>query len=305
MNTQFTSPKGFGEILDQTFRLSKNKFKDFFLIALIFGGPIYIIQAIIQLSSGINFFREVGEGDAWFEQILASFKDPTYTETPTNLGQDISLLIVGLLSVLLLPIAQAAIMFAINHIRKNEDYTIGQVIKEAFGRFWPIIGSSILFGLIVFGLVIVPIIAIVMIGFVVSAVNPLLAIGLGILIFLGAAVGIGLLLTRWSFYFGSVVFDKQSPGFARSWRLSTGRTWKLMGLYIIFYMIISSISFAVETSLGLALGNSVLLMLIVNIVSLVTMMILSVGYTIMYLDLKTRHEADDLKDLIEDYNIEK
>jgi hypothetical protein len=31
-------------------------------------------------------------------------------------------------------------------------------------------------------------------------------------------------------------------------------------------------------------------------------MIFSVGYAVMYLDLKVRHDADDLKEMIEDYD---
>ena len=48
MDERFNRPKGFGEILDLTFSLSKNKFRDFFFISLIFMGPIYLIQALIS-----------------------------------------------------------------------------------------------------------------------------------------------------------------------------------------------------------------------------------------------------------------
>jgi len=54
-------------------------------------------------------------------------------------------------------------------------------------------------------------------------------------------------------------------------------------------------------TLGIVLGNSVLLTLISNLVTLVTTMIFSVGYGVMYLDLKTRNDADDIKEMLEDY----
>ncbi|WP_078548793.1 hypothetical protein [Litchfieldia alkalitelluris] len=303
MNNQFTSPKGFGEILDHTFRLAKNRFKDFFMIMIILVGPIYLLQAIIQMFAGTNLFRETGTGGAWYEQIMTSFEDPAYIgETPSLVGE-LGAVFVGLLSLILLPVAQAAIMYAINHIKFNEEYTVGSVIKRAFSRFWPIIGSSILFGLILFGLIAVPLIVITTGGFILSTANPMLAIGLGIIIFLGSAVGIGFLVTKWSFYFGSVVIDEEAPGLTRSWHLTFGRTWILMGIFIIFYLIISSVSFGIELTFGAIFGNSVLFTLIVNLVSLITTMILSVGYTIMYLDLKTRHDGDDLKEMIEQYEI--
>lgn len=301
MDKKFTTPKGFGEILDHTFQLTKNHFKDFFMILLIFMGPVYLLQAILQLSSGTSFFREVGSGGVWFEQILSSFEE-TGTFDSSSLGADIGLIVVGLISAILAPVAEAAILFTINHVRKNEDYTVGSVIKQAFSRFWPMIGSSILFFLITIGVIIIPLGIVGVVGGVVATmVNTVLGILLGIVLFIGSAVGIGLLLTRWSFYFGSVVLDKDSPGLGRSWRLSRKRTWALMGLYIVFYFIISSISFGVQMTFGIVLGNSVLLTLISNLVTLVTTMIFSVGYGVMYLDLKTRHDADDIKEMLEDY----
>ena len=301
MDKKFTTPKDFGEILDHTFQLTKNRFKDLFMILLIFMGPVYLFQAILQLLSGTSFFREVGSGGAWFEQILSSYEE-TGTFDSSSLGADIGLIVVGLISAILAPVAEAAILFTINHVRKNEDYTVGSVIKQAFSRFWPMIGSSILFFLITIGIIIIPLAIVGVIGGVVATmVNTVLGILLGVVLFLGFAVGIGLLLTRWSFYFGSVVLDKDSPGLGRSWRLSRKRTWALMGLYIVFYFIISSISFGVQMTLGIVLGNSVLLTLISNLVTLVTTMIFSVGYGVMYLDLKTRNDADDIKEMLEDY----
>lgn len=301
MDSKFTKPKGFGEILDHTFTLSKNHFKDFFLILLILMGPVYLLQAIIQLATGTSFFREAGTGNDWFEQMLSSFEE-TETIDTSSLAADLGMLVVGLISIILFPVAEAAVLLALNHIRKNEEFTVGAMIKQAFSRFWPIFGSTLLFGLIAFGLILVPIAAIGFTGYFGYQINPFLGIGLGLLLFLGFAVGIGYLLTRWSFYFGSVVIDRESPGLTRSWRLTRKRTWTMIGLYIVFYIIISSVSFAFQASFGVVLGNSVLLSIITNIITLFTTLLFSVGYGVMYFDLKTRHDADDLKEMIEEYN---
>ncbi|MGG3560709.1 hypothetical protein ABES03_03690 [Neobacillus rhizosphaerae] len=304
MDTKFNKPKGFGEILDHTFSLSKSRFKDFFRILLLLMGPLYLLEAIVQLASGTSFFRAVGTGGAWYEQMLSSFEE-TGTFDSSSLGADVGVILVGLISLILGPVAEAAILFAIDHVRKNEEYTVGTVIKQAFSRFWPMIGSSILFGLIVFAIILVPIIIITLIVVIGVEIHPVISILGAILLFLGCAVAVGLLLTRWSFYFGSVVLDKESPGMARSWRLTKKRTWPLMGLYIVFYLIISSIGFAVQMTFGIILGNSVLLSIISNIATLFTTLIFSVGYGVMYLDLKLRHDADDLKEMIDDYNLVK
>ena len=301
MDVKFNKPKGFGEILDHTFSLSKNRFKEFFMILIIFLGPVYFLEAIFQIAAGTSFFRQVGTGNNWFEKNLSSFVDTGAIDS-SSLGVDISLIVVTLFSALLFPVAEAAILFAINHIRKEEEFSVGSVIKQAFSRFWPMLGSNILFGIITFAIIIIPIL-IVVFSFAVlaSSENTIVLILLGILLFFAGAIGIGLLLTRWSFFFGSVVLDKTSPGFTRSWRLSKNRTWASMGLYIVFYIIVSIVSVAVQMVFAALLGTSVLYTMISNLASLFTTMIFSVGYAVMYLDLKTRHDADDLKDLIEDY----
>ena len=299
MNEKFNRPKGFGEILDLTFSLSKNKFRDFFLILLIFMGPIYLIQALIRLASGVSFFREIGVSGAWYEKIIAGFE----VAESTNLVADLGISFVGFISLFLFPVASAAILLAVNQIRKNEEYTIGSVIKQAFSRFGPIIGSTILFSLIIFGLFIVPAITIGITIAVAAVTLPTVGIIFSIILLLVAAVGIGYLLTRWSFYFGSAVLGEGSPGFTRSWRLTRKRGWTLIGLYIVFALIITFISGAIEVTFGLFLGNSVLLSMIVSLASIFTTLIFSVGFAVMYLDLKVRHDADDLKEMIEDYNV--
>ena len=87
VDEKFNRPKGFGEILDLTFSLSKNKFRDFFIILLIFMGPIYLLQALIRLASGVSFFREIGVSGAWYEKIISGFE---VTES-TNLGADLGI----------------------------------------------------------------------------------------------------------------------------------------------------------------------------------------------------------------------
>jgi len=287
--------------LDHTFSLSKNRFKEFFMILLVFMGPVYLLQAIIQMATGTSFFRESGTGGQWYEQLLSNL-DSSGSFDSSSLGTDLGLVVVGFVSLLLFPVAEAAILFAIQHIQKEEEYTVSSVIKKAFHRFWPILGSSILFGLILLGIILIPILIVAFSGATLAAADhPVLGILVGLLLFIGFAVGVGLLITRWSFYFGSVVLDKVSPGFTRSWRLSRKRTWVLFGLYIVFYLIVSIISFAVQLTFGALLGDSVLLGLISNLASLFATMIFSVGYGVMFLDLKTRNDADDLKELIEDY----
>lgn len=298
MNETFNKPKRFGEILDHTFRLSKNRFSDFFKILLILVGPLYLIQAIVQLMSGASFLRESRSGDSWYEGFLAGIDE---SAASTSLAEDLTLLVIGLATLVLFPIAQAAILFAIDHIRKNEDYTVGSVIREAFSRFWPIFGSSLLFGVIIFGAIFIPLVMSGFVAFAGAGGDLVVSIIFSVILFLGFFLALALLLTRLSFYLAAVAFGEDVPGLAGSWQLTKNRTWKLFGLYLVFYLIIGCISVATEALFGMFLGNSVLFTLLVNLVTLFTTMILSVGYAVMYMDLKVRHNADDLKEMIEEY----
>ncbi|WP_226036841.1 hypothetical protein [Aquibacillus saliphilus] len=299
MNEQFNKPKGFGEILDHTFRLAKNHFSDFFMILLILIGPIYLLQALTQLLSGTNLFREVGTGDNWLDQIITSFDQGAPT---TSIGADIGIVFLGLASIILLPVAQVAIFYTVNHIMRNEEYMVGSVIKQAFSRFWPIFGSSLLMAVIAFVMIIIPIASAFLVGFVSSFIDPILGVFAGIILFLGLGLVVALLLVRWSFYLGVVAFGKEAPGLSKSWNLTRKRTWVIVGLYLILALIIGSISAAVEVPVMLILGDSVLYSIIINVVSLVTTMIFAVAYAVIFFDLKLRVGADDLKEMIEDYN---
>ncbi|WP_404452165.1 hypothetical protein LG329_17700 [Virgibacillus necropolis] len=299
MNEQFSKPKGFGEILDHTFRLVKNRFSDFFLILLILIGPIYLLQALTQLVSGKNLFREVGAGGNWLDQFVASFDQGA--ATTSSVGADLAFILLGLPHIILLAVAQVAILYMVNHIRKNEDYTVGSVIKKAFSRFWAILGSTLLNLLIWISIIVVPLIILIFIGVAGSFVDPIAGIGISIILFIALGLVIALLLIRWSFYLGVVAFGGDAPGLSRSWNLTRKRSWFLLGLYIILGLITAIIGSAVEIPVTLLLGNSVLYGVIINIVSIFTTIIFSVGYAIMYFDLRIRVNADDIKDMIDDY----
>ncbi|MCA1059974.1 hypothetical protein LCL96_13640 [Rossellomorea aquimaris] len=306
MNVQFSKPKRFGEILDHTFRLSKNHFKDFFLIFLILLGPVYVLQALIELAAGVDFFRTVGSGETWFDGIVNSFSGEFSAETgqDVNLAEEMGAGLIGLITMILTPIAQAAILFTLNHMRKNEEYSVKLVLKEAFSRFWPIIGSSILFVLIIFGLIFIPIVSGIFAGvFSAAFLDP----GVGIIVtaiilFLVLALVIAYLCTRWSFYLGAAAIEQDAPGLGRSWRLTKKRVFTIIGLYIVFALIIGIVSTAFEFTFGLVLGNSVLYRMIINVVTLFTSMLGAVGFGVIFFDLKTRHDADDLNEMIDDYH---
>ncbi|EDL64932.1 glycerophosphoryl diester phosphodiesterase membrane domain-containing protein [Bacillus sp. SG-1] len=316
MNSQLNRPKGFGEILDQTFRLSKKRFLDFFMIFLILLGPIYLLQALFELMAGVNFFRQTGAGGNWFEQFMINFEEAPETEpiSAASVGAGIASALLGIVSTFFTVIAGAAILIGVNHIRKNEEFTAGSAIKQAFKRFWPLVGSSILFGLIIIGMIAVPLMVVGFSGFFIagfggaftgeSFAGSIVTILFMIVLLLAGAVGIGYLVTRWSFYLGVVTIDKKAPGIGRSWNLTKGRGWVAFGVFLVLMLITGVVTAAFELTFGLALGYSVLYSILINLVTMLTSIITSVGFAVMFFDLKIRNEAEDLQEMIEDYKQE-
>lgn len=298
MNSQFSRAKKFSEILDHTFQLCKNNFSTFFLILLFTLGPLYLLEAILLVARGTGFFIHTGTGANYLEQILAGM-DETF-ET----GADISG-IVNLGMLFLLPLSMAAILLAVKRIKDGESFTPGSIIKQAGVRYGPLLGSSVIIGLIFFVVVFVMIIALIFPMFI-----PLLtlefesAIGtiiLMLLLFLGIGLLVFLWFTRWSFYLAAVLFREGFPGIGYSWRLTKKNTWRIAGLFIIITLITSIITGAVDMILVFILGNSVLYTIISSVVVMITYMISSVAYAVIYFDLKLRHEGDDLRKMIDDY----
>lgn len=299
MNEQLNRPKGFGEILDTTFRLCKSRFTDFFTIALVLIGPVYLLQVLILMLSGTSFFREAGPGNGFMDQIMAEMEQEP---TTADLFADLANGLVGMLTMVAIPFAAAATLFAVNHLRKNETFTPGAVIKQALSKFGQILASSIVYGLIVSGIVFVPVFVITILTVIAAVIHPIAGIAVGVILFAGVGIGALLLLPRWSFFLGATIFENNIPGLSRSWRMTDKHTWKLAGLYIVLSVITFGIGFAIEAAIIFVLGLSVLYTIIVNLVGLFTTMIFVVGYAVVYFDLKAKHDADDLKGMIADYD---
>ncbi|WP_047983931.1 hypothetical protein [Ornithinibacillus californiensis] len=299
MEEYFSKPKSFGAVLDQTFRLSKNNFSTFFMIMLIVVGPLILLDALVSLIGGYGLFRDVANGGSFFEQLTNTIDESIYA-TPT-LGESLGEMIVGLGTIVLYPIAQAAIILAIDAQRRKEEYTAGSVIKKAFSRFWPIFASSLLFGVIVFGLIFFPTLLISGVVAVTVMINPIVGIFFGIVLFLAVASVIAFLLTRWGLYLPAVVFERCAPGLGRSWNLTRRNFWRTFGLIVVIGLIVIIISTVFELLFTALLGYSVLYTILLNIITIIATMFFSVGYALIYFDLKLRNDGDDLMDMIDNY----
>lgn len=303
MEEHFSRPKSFGSVLDQTFRISKNNFLTFFLVFLIIVGPLILIDALLSLVSGTSFFRDMASGSTFLDQLVNTVDEGLYGTT--TVFDDLRTIIIGLGALVLYPLATAAVILAIDAQRRQEEFTAGSLLKESFTRFWPIVGSSLLFGVIGFGLIFVPTFIIVMITTVGLIIDPVFGIFMGVVLFLAAAVVGAFLLTRWGLYLPAVVFEPCAPGLGRSWQLTRKNFWRTFGLLVVIGLIAMIISFVFEVILTLLLGYSVLYSILIDIISIITMMFFSVGYGLIYFDLKLRNDGDDLMEMIDNYETTK
>ncbi|WP_100011749.1 glycerophosphoryl diester phosphodiesterase membrane domain-containing protein [Lentibacillus sediminis] len=290
-------PKRFGEILDVAFRLSKQHFSKFFLIVLLLIGPLYLLRSLTLLMGGTSFFRETANGSNFLEQTLNSF---TMT-TDTTLAQGLAGSFIDILTIFFIPVAYAAVLLAVARLKNGEDFAVGEVIKQAFSKYWSLLGGTLLFALIAFAMIFVPLIAVIIVGTISMFADPIAGILIILILGLGIGLTAGYFLMRWSFFLGFTVFEDRVPGLGDSWRLTKGNSWKVFGLFIIFFLIFAAIGLAVDAILVMLLGNSVLYSIMVNLVTLFTSMIFMVGYAVIYFDLNVRHDGADLEHMIDDY----
>lgn len=296
LDNLFERPKRFSEILDLTFQLSRKHFASFMKILLIIIGPFILIEAAISLFSGVNFFRGIGEGVTFLERFVNTITEEEFLLQGNELWNTIFLFI----TVLFYPFAMAAILYAVNNIRKGETYSIGDVIKRAFSRFFPLLGSNILFFLILLGMLVFLIFVLFMIFSVIFTVlSEFVGFWLTFILIIAFYFIIAFFVTRLSFYLGVVVIDDIKPGFGRSWRLTKQRWLPLLGIYFVLSIITSIINSMAQLTFVAFLGYSVLYLLLENLIILFTWMIISVAYAVVFFDLKVRHDGDDLIEMID------
>jgi hypothetical protein len=298
-----TKPRSFGEILDYTFSISKKNFGPLFLVLLVLSLPMYIFDYLFMLLSGISIFREPLEGGLGEGFIDSAATTQEIVANNLGLEMEIIYLILSiLLSFILYPMAQASIIIATSKFMKQESWGKSQVIKGAFSRFFPLVGSTALVG-IIFGVVFfVGFLLLGMMGgmsFARDGFGPGLIITIILaLVFLGA---LAFFAVKLSMFFASVVFQKVAPGLSKSWKLTKGRFFAILGLFIVFTIIAFLLTSVFEGVSVFLLGGSVLGRILTDVASIITTLFLMVGYTVLFFDLKARNEADDLKDMIASY----
>ncbi|MCL2337993.1 MAG: hypothetical protein FWC60_11310 [Firmicutes bacterium] len=269
---------GFGEILDVIFQTVKSNLKGMLLITFLFFAPAVVIQLIgLQIGSfAIIFLSSIIFMIAYF-------------------------------------LAMASVMLIVRDVRQEKDWNLREIARQARSRFWPLLGASILFGLLVFAIVLVLILIFGIFGGSIAGLAMVLgggsvSPGVGILgafgVFIMTVVFFVVyifLMVRFSFYFPAVVFGESPPALSRSWRLTQNNVWRLIGLYIVitlFMLVIVMGPIFLLAKLSIPL---VLTRLVQAILDIIYYVFYAAAMAVVYFDLVVRNEAGDLLDLTARY----
>ncbi|SHN31201.1 hypothetical protein [Gracilibacillus kekensis] len=299
MNENTNKPLGFGEILDQTFRIIKTRFKTLFMITFLIMVPVFALQALILSLSGRDLITSSDPGQNLLDQIVTnadSFANSTVQE-------DFTSMFVNLILIFATPLIAGAIIWTVKLTRESKDTLFAKdMIKRAMPRYWPMFWSTLLIGLMLFGFIIIVFMLTGLSSIMFMFIDPIFGVIMMFTISTLMFIGVGLLFTRWSLYLPAILFEKVAPGLSKSWRLTKRQTWKFFGLFLVLFIITGIITTVLQLPL-IFLGNSVLFYLLTNIISIVTSIVTIVGYAVMYFDSTTRREATDLKEMISEYDV--
>ena len=310
-------PLGFGRILDRSFQLYRNHFVKIILLSLILYSPIYLISALMQGIIGSNSPElDLSKFTEIFSNMEAG-KAPPVTNYDSGM---FGIAILGGLAMIyfmigLVPIGIASMLFLVESIYMGQEFRLGDILKRAFKRFWPLFGKSILYVLMIAGIMFVCFFSITILGVVItiaglsgSAVgatgnpfsNPATLVTFLVVIFT-CVVFIGVLVSffaiRWGFFLPPTAFNQQDAGLGKSWSMTKGSFWRLFAVFFTLTLVTYGLTFAVALGAELLPGNA--LSVLINVLSNVFVSpLFLIVYAVCYFDLQVRREGKDLESML-------
>jgi hypothetical protein len=245
--------------------------------------PLTLIEEILVRASGSPAFPGI---------------DPTVpaTEVPEIdvVPLVISMVVLILQLVIARPFLTAAILRAIAGAYLGEPVSVGQAYSFALRRIGPILW--VLF-LSVAGVVAVFVVPVLVTGVLAQSD----AVWIGVLMFIAAFVFAAILWVRWMFGPSAVVVEDRrgTAALSRSWRLSIGSFWKILGTTLLALLltqlvggVLTGVAFAfafVEGPIGAVLAAAA-----TAAAAILTEPFAAAVTVLLYFDMRIRKEAMDL-----------
>ena len=272
-------PMTLGELLGATFRFIKKHFLALALITFALEGPYYLFDLI-----GSAFATQ----SDLTKNIITSFTDYFTGRTGKlsfdfhwSLQQCLFFFLSSLCYIFLTPMAFASIVALLKKDEKNQTATAQRAMTFAFSRYWPLIGSNVVYAFIFYGLLVL---AGLLIFWVSLAVGPITFI-----LFLVVAAFLIFLDTRWSFFAPAVLFGEAVPGLKKSWQLTKDHFWRLFLWFIVLNIIATIIESILNFLFGLLFEAELVREALKDIIALFVHFIPNVSIAFMYFDLLARN----------------
>jgi hypothetical protein len=297
VQTPMLRPLGVGDVLDRTFTVYRSKPLLFIALSAIW--YLLLILTLIFLAVAV------------FAGTLNTFVQQAGSSNPQLVGEVIAGVVVFgivavVLAILMLAAQSAALVYAGGQRYLARDVTIG----EAFRAGLSAAGRLFLAGLAVF----FAILAMWVVVFIAAGVVAFLARGAGAVAFIViglavivAIVGTFYLAASWLIAPVIVVVEKMGPlaALSRSWRLSEGNRWRIIGiqallgiLNLVLSILIAGIFGALDAGGG-ETGQLGVATVVENLVNFASTIIWApvewIAFTVLYYDLRVRKEAFDLQ----------
>lgn len=280
MNFQFDQPKTFKELIDMISILISKRFNKLFSIVLFLIGPLLIPQYVFLFLSKKPFIGKMMGAD---DMRLAILEKLSY---PIMEGRfEFYARIVNYLTFLVLPFIFMAIILAISQLTRNYEFTVGSVIKDSLSEFSYIISGY-------FGFAILSIIAyfsptIVIKPIVANIIEALSTWGVPLsYVFVITVYAILVFVFIRIIFFIPNAFESDLPGFKESWYLTRNKIVRTMALAIILFSIYFLFRKMLESLFIFLVGDSILLIMIMDAYLLVSLLFFAVSYAVLYLDLE-------------------
>lgn len=314
----FERPMGIGAILDRSFQIYRKHFTVTFLLMLLFFGPIYLLQNLVLFDvSSVSLLPESGETIA---DSIDRFAEASGSGDELRIGLLLfSFLLMPLYMLAVFPAAVSSQLHLVRAAANGASVGFKELLRSSFSRYWPMVGNTLLFGLIlmgvytaistvvVFGVIIVLVVTvgigtgIAEIGsdpFGSSIVLVVLLVFMYLLVALLMMAGIGFFAIRFGFYLPVIALEGAPSSLGRSWRLTKGNFWRIFGIYFVLSIIYGVFMMGTYALLIAVFKLSLLGQLIYIVLTLLITPIYMIPYAVTYFDLRVRNEGADLEQML-------
>lgn len=285
-------PMILADVLDGMFDLLTAHWRAYVLTAGIVLVPLNFVLAYLS--------SEVYGGAGLIEQLSNPATTEAFMAGGPNWAPFVGVIVVsGISGLLVTPFVYGVACRVASEAYERREPSAGAVLRTILGRYWALVGVTVLLALAVVVVLAVPG-ALIAVGVATEAV-PLAAIG-GLLLLVGG-VAAAFLVVRLSLSYVVVVVERGNPitALRRSWELVGGRFWRILGTLALASLIsgfvaqIIAIPFSLPGSLFGDWAGIVFAAVGGVVASVLTTPLVANAQTLLYYDARVRSEAFDLE----------